>query len=146
MCGKCLFSVDHTLPALDVWEPGRRLLSTVWKPHFPDREGNTFLVLFSSSVYSHGFIFFSVLFQGAGHMVPQWAPGPAFHFFQSFLNNVSYWASVLHTCTHHFNLLSGTMRLIKKWESNKGKWTHICRVIHMNRLGCSYKYKPVLSV
>lgn len=34
--------------------------------------------------------FFPVLFQGAGHMVPQWAPGPAFHFFQSFLNNVSY--------------------------------------------------------
>lgn len=31
-----------------------------------------------------------VLFQGAGHMVPQWAPGPAFHLFQSFLNNASY--------------------------------------------------------
>lgn len=28
--------------------------------------------------------------KGAGHMVPQWAPGPAFHFFQSFLNNVPY--------------------------------------------------------
>lgn len=32
----------------------------------------------------------AVLFQGAGHMVPQWAPGPAFHMFQSFLNNDSY--------------------------------------------------------
>ncbi|TNM91163.1 hypothetical protein fugu_003452 [Takifugu bimaculatus] len=28
--------------------------------------------------------------KGAGHMVPQWAPGPAFHMFQSFLNNDSY--------------------------------------------------------
>ncbi|XP_070760047.1 lysosomal protective protein isoform X2 [Enoplosus armatus] len=28
--------------------------------------------------------------KGAGHMVPQWAPGPAFHMFQSFLTNDSY--------------------------------------------------------
>uniref|UniRef100_A0A3Q4BLT2 Carboxypeptidase n=1 Tax=Mola mola TaxID=94237 RepID=A0A3Q4BLT2_MOLML len=28
--------------------------------------------------------------KGAGHMVPQWAPGPAFHMFQSFLTNGSY--------------------------------------------------------
>lgn len=28
--------------------------------------------------------------KGAGHMVPQWAPGPALHMFQSFLNNTSY--------------------------------------------------------
>ncbi|XP_062242317.1 cathepsin A-like [Platichthys flesus] len=28
--------------------------------------------------------------KGAGHMVPQWAPGPAFHMFQSFLTNSSY--------------------------------------------------------
>lgn len=60
------FSADHTLPALDVWAPGRRLLSTVWKPHFPDSEGNNFRVLFSSSVYSHGFIFFSCPFSGCG--------------------------------------------------------------------------------
>lgn len=33
----------------------------------------------------------AVLLQGAGHMVPQWAPGPALHMFQSFLNNMSYW-------------------------------------------------------
>lgn len=36
------------------------------------------------------FHYSAVLFQGAGHMVPQWAPGPAFHMFQSFLNNDSY--------------------------------------------------------
>ncbi|MBN3317875.1 PPGB protein, partial [Atractosteus spatula] len=28
--------------------------------------------------------------KGAGHMVPQWAPGPALHMFQSFLANASY--------------------------------------------------------
>uniref|UniRef100_G3PTQ4 Carboxypeptidase n=1 Tax=Gasterosteus aculeatus aculeatus TaxID=481459 RepID=G3PTQ4_GASAC len=28
--------------------------------------------------------------KGAGHMVPQWAPGPAFHMFQSFITNSSY--------------------------------------------------------
>ncbi|KAE8297096.1 Lysosomal protective protein [Larimichthys crocea] len=28
--------------------------------------------------------------KGAGHMVPQWAPGPAFHMFQSFITNGSY--------------------------------------------------------
>ncbi|XP_058485522.1 cathepsin A-like [Solea solea] len=28
--------------------------------------------------------------KGAGHMVPQWAPGPAFHMFQSFITNTSY--------------------------------------------------------
>ncbi|XP_023672803.2 lysosomal protective protein [Paramormyrops kingsleyae] len=28
--------------------------------------------------------------KGAGHMVPQWAPGPAYHMFQSFLSNGSY--------------------------------------------------------
>lgn len=28
--------------------------------------------------------------KGAGHMVPQWAPGAAFHMFQSFLKNSSY--------------------------------------------------------
>ncbi|XP_035389366.1 lysosomal protective protein [Electrophorus electricus] len=28
--------------------------------------------------------------KGAGHMVPQWAPGPAFHLFQSFLSNSPY--------------------------------------------------------
>ncbi|XP_017297319.1 cathepsin A-like [Kryptolebias marmoratus] len=28
--------------------------------------------------------------KGAGHMVPQWAPGPAFHMFQSFVTNGSY--------------------------------------------------------
>ncbi|XP_068594978.1 cathepsin A-like [Brachionichthys hirsutus] len=28
--------------------------------------------------------------KGAGHMVPQWAPGPALHMFQSFLTNGSY--------------------------------------------------------
>ncbi|KAI1889967.1 hypothetical protein AGOR_G00168360 [Albula goreensis] len=28
--------------------------------------------------------------KGAGHMVPQWAPGPAFHMFQSFLSNSPY--------------------------------------------------------
>ncbi|KAM9765048.1 lysosomal protective protein [Menidia menidia] len=28
--------------------------------------------------------------KGAGHMVPQWAPGPAFHLFQSFIMNSSY--------------------------------------------------------
>lgn len=31
------------------------------------------------------------LFQGAGHMVPQWAPGPALHMFQSFITNSPYW-------------------------------------------------------
>ncbi|XP_019954352.2 lysosomal protective protein [Paralichthys olivaceus] len=28
--------------------------------------------------------------KGAGHMVPQWAPGPAFHMFQSFMTNGPY--------------------------------------------------------
>lgn len=28
--------------------------------------------------------------KGAGHMVPQWAPGPAFHMFQAFITNGSY--------------------------------------------------------
>ncbi|KAM9860787.1 lysosomal protective protein [Aulostomus maculatus] len=28
--------------------------------------------------------------KGAGHMVPQWAPGPALHLFQSFITNSSY--------------------------------------------------------
>ncbi|XP_071381273.1 lysosomal protective protein isoform X1 [Centroberyx affinis] len=28
--------------------------------------------------------------KGAGHMVPQWAPGPAFHMFQSFITNGPY--------------------------------------------------------
>uniref|UniRef100_A0A665T6X1 Carboxypeptidase n=1 Tax=Echeneis naucrates TaxID=173247 RepID=A0A665T6X1_ECHNA len=28
--------------------------------------------------------------KGAGHMVPQWAPGPAFHMFQSFITNSFY--------------------------------------------------------
>ncbi|KAM3626217.1 uncharacterized protein V6R79_024914 [Siganus canaliculatus] len=28
--------------------------------------------------------------KGAGHMVPQWAPSPAFHMFQSFITNTSY--------------------------------------------------------
>ncbi|XP_026175825.1 lysosomal protective protein [Mastacembelus armatus] len=28
--------------------------------------------------------------KGAGHMVPQWAPGPAFHMFQSFITNDTY--------------------------------------------------------
>ncbi|TKS70110.1 Lysosomal protective protein [Collichthys lucidus] len=28
--------------------------------------------------------------KGAGHMVPQWAPGPALHMFQSFITNGSY--------------------------------------------------------
>ncbi|XP_061670133.1 cathepsin A-like [Syngnathoides biaculeatus] len=28
--------------------------------------------------------------KGAGHMVPQWAPGPALHMFQSFITNSSY--------------------------------------------------------
>ncbi|XP_036399622.1 cathepsin A-like isoform X1 [Megalops cyprinoides] len=28
--------------------------------------------------------------KGAGHMVPQWAPGPAFHMFQSFLSSTPY--------------------------------------------------------
>ncbi|XP_008308464.1 lysosomal protective protein [Cynoglossus semilaevis] len=28
--------------------------------------------------------------KGAGHMVPQWAPGPAFHMFQSFITSGSY--------------------------------------------------------
>uniref|UniRef100_UPI0037E8CCBF lysosomal protective protein n=1 Tax=Semicossyphus pulcher TaxID=241346 RepID=UPI0037E8CCBF len=28
--------------------------------------------------------------KGAGHMVPQWAPGPAFHMFQSFITNSIY--------------------------------------------------------
>ncbi|KAK2920245.1 cathepsin A-like [Channa argus] len=28
--------------------------------------------------------------KGAGHMVPQWAPGPAFHMFQSFITNEPY--------------------------------------------------------
>ncbi|XP_068171755.1 cathepsin A-like isoform X2 [Antennarius striatus] len=28
--------------------------------------------------------------KGAGHMVPQWAPGPAFHMFQSFITDGSY--------------------------------------------------------
>lgn len=109
MGGKCLFSVDHTVPALDVWAPGCRVLSAVWKPHFPDSEGNTFHVLLSSLVLFICFHYSSVLFQGAGHMVPQWAPGPAFHLFQSFLN-VSCWASVLHTSTHHLSLFfSGKM-------------------------------------
>lgn len=28
--------------------------------------------------------------KGAGHMVPQWAPGPAFHMFESFITNTPY--------------------------------------------------------
>lgn len=28
--------------------------------------------------------------KGAGHMVPQWAPGPALHMFQSFITNSPY--------------------------------------------------------
>lgn len=31
-----------------------------------------------------------ITIKGAGHMVPQWAPGPAFHMFQSFLTNGTY--------------------------------------------------------
>lgn len=53
MCGKCLFSGDHPVPALDVRATGQRLLPTVWKPHLPDGEGNTFRLLFSSTVFIH---------------------------------------------------------------------------------------------
>ncbi len=35
----------------------------------------------------------TLLFQGAGHMVPQWAPGPSFQMLQSFLSNKPYWTS-----------------------------------------------------
>ena len=31
-----------------------------------------------------------VVLQGAGHMVPQWAPGPALHMFESFITSGSF--------------------------------------------------------
>lgn len=85
-----LFLDDRAVPGLDVRATGRRVLSKVWKPHFPDREGNACGLLIPPEGLFAWFQYSAVLFQGAGHMVPQWAPGPAFHMFQSFLNNDSY--------------------------------------------------------
>uniref|UniRef100_A0A8C9TR07 Carboxypeptidase n=1 Tax=Scleropages formosus TaxID=113540 RepID=A0A8C9TR07_SCLFO len=49
-------------------------------------EGHSFLFW----VFFFFFFFFLSPLQGAGHMVPQWAPGPAFHMFQAFLSGSPY--------------------------------------------------------
>lgn len=63
---KLLFAVNHTVPGLDVWAPNWRFLSTVWKPHFPDSEGNTFHVLSSSIVFLQTISLLFCPFSGCG--------------------------------------------------------------------------------
>lgn len=98
----------------------------------------TFMFSILHSVYSRGFVMVLSFFRVRVTWFLSGLQVQRFTFFSpSWTTCLT--ERLLHTSTHHFSLFfSGTMRLIKKWESEP----HICRV---TGLWCCCKYKPVLS-
>ncbi|XP_054626679.1 cathepsin A-like [Dunckerocampus dactyliophorus] len=56
--------------------------STKYQPWYHDKQVAGFYQQYGNITF--------LTVKGAGHMVPQWAPGPALHMFQSFITNRSY--------------------------------------------------------